>query len=378
MTVIINGTTGVTSPGGDTQAADTTINGVTVGKGAGAVSTNTAVGLSALAAANGSSDANTAIGEYALSVNTSGTRNTAVGQRAMAFSNLTGSNNTAIGSLALFSNTTASYNTAVGYQAGYTNVTGANNVYVGGLAAYPATGDNNVAIGYYAGGENNIGSSNVLIGNAAGQKSTGQNQTFVGQAAGYLITTGAKNTILGRFNGYQGGLDIRTGYNYAVISDGDGIPLISVSVDRTMALQGAVPVSGGIGITFPATQVPSSNANTLDDYEEGIFVPTFSSFTNTAGRTLTGIYTKIGRTVTIVINISQGTETLTSTANVSGILGLPFPVASNASFFAGIGTNYMDTINQGALLYANSTNLYTTAFTALSTRAVQMSGTYFV
>jgi hypothetical protein len=50
MTLILNGTTGITSPGGDTQTADTTVNGVTVGQGAGSVSTNTAVGASALAA----------------------------------------------------------------------------------------------------------------------------------------------------------------------------------------------------------------------------------------------------------------------------------------------------------------------------------------
>jgi hypothetical protein len=27
------------------------------------------------------------------------------------------------------------------------------------------------------------------------------------------------------------------------------------------------------GITFPATQVPSADANTLDDYEEGTWTP---------------------------------------------------------------------------------------------------------
>jgi len=41
---------------------------------------------------------------------------------------------------------------------------------------------------------------------------------------------------------------------------------------QTIALQGASPASG-IGITFPATQTASSNANTLDDYEEGTWTP---------------------------------------------------------------------------------------------------------
>ena len=33
------------------------------------------------------------------------------------------------------------------------------------------------------------------------------------------------------------------------------------------------------GITFPATQIPSADGNTLDDYEEGTWTPTISSGT---------------------------------------------------------------------------------------------------
>ena len=51
-----------------------------------------------------------------------------------------------------------------------------------------------------------------------------RSNTFVGASAGYNITTGAKNTILGRYDGNQGGLDIRTSSNYIVLSDGDGNP----------------------------------------------------------------------------------------------------------------------------------------------------------
>jgi hypothetical protein len=38
------------------------------------------------------------------------------------------------------------------------------------------------------------------------------------------MTTGNNNTILGRYNGNQGGLDIRTASNNIVLSDGDGNP----------------------------------------------------------------------------------------------------------------------------------------------------------
>ena len=66
---------------------------------------------------------------------------------------------------------------------------------------------------------------------------------------------------------------------------------------------GAIVVSGTTpslnGITFPATQVASADANTLDDYEEGTFTPTVTySGTNTPSHaSQIGRYTKIGRIV---------------------------------------------------------------------------------
>lgn len=246
-----------------TLTTTSTINGLTVGKGAGAVSTNTAVGASALAAnttggentaignnslkatdssyntaignnsqqAIGTGAANTSVGRASLYSNTSGTRNTAVGFNAASAnttgsdnvavgggnpgvtngalgSNTTGSYNTAVGSQALLSNTTASYNTAVGYQAGYSNSTNLNCTFLGYLAGYSTTGDGNVFVG----------------GKAGYSVTTATVNTFVGESAGYYITTGAKNTILGRYNGNQGGLDIRTASNAIVLSDGDGNP----------------------------------------------------------------------------------------------------------------------------------------------------------
>ena len=159
----------------------------------------------------------------------------------------------------------------------------------------------------------------------------------------------------------------------------------ATNTNRTLTLPdatGTVVASGTTpslnGIAFPATQVPSADANTLDDYEEGTWTPVLGSFTNTGGRTLTGRYTKIGNMVTIVVSISTGTQTLTSTANTSFISGLPFTVGSGSSYFAGVATNYLDTVNQGSLLYSGSIVIYTVAFTAASERAVNVSGTYFV
>ncbi len=97
--------------GAISSTTDATLSGLTVGKGAGAIATNTAVGSSALNE-NTTGSGNTAIGRTALTSNTTGSNNTASGLQALN-SNTTGSSNTAIGTSALLDNTTGSGNTAL-------------------------------------------------------------------------------------------------------------------------------------------------------------------------------------------------------------------------------------------------------------------------
>ncbi len=105
--------------------------------------------------------------------------------------------------------------------------------------------------------------------------------------------------------------------------------LVTPTVTTTIGVGNATPAASGSGITFPATQSASSDANTLDDYEEGTFTPTFASgsgsFTTTSA---TGNYTKIGRFVNVYI-----TFTITTVGTASGALtysGLPFANGNSA------------------------------------------------
>ena len=211
--------------------------------GAGSVATNTAFGLSALAA-NTTGSNNSSFGVYANTANTTGLSNTAIGSNALynstgshntalgvsvlgayAASPGTGSYNVAVGNAALGNNTTASGNTVVGYQAGYTQTT--------------AGGGYNTYIGYYA-GRLSTSYQNVFIGSNAGENSTGANNTFLGVSAGASVTSGNNNTIIGRYNGNQSSLDIRTASNYIVLSDGDGVPRIFYnSTDKVMSYRSA-------------------------------------------------------------------------------------------------------------------------------------------
>ena len=89
------GLTWATVTASSTFASDITVNGVTVGKGANSVATNTVLGVDALDAAVTGAN-NVAIGNNALTANTSGASNTALGSSAGS-TLTTGSNNTLIG-----------------------------------------------------------------------------------------------------------------------------------------------------------------------------------------------------------------------------------------------------------------------------------------
>ena len=86
-------------------------------------------------------------------------------------------------------------------------------------------------------------------------------------------------------------------------------------------------------LAFPATQNPSSNANTLDDYEEGTWTPQLQfggASTGITYSTQLGRYTKIGRLVT-----ATGNLVLTSKGSLTGaaqIAGLPFTAANDGIY----------------------------------------------
>ena len=93
------------------------------------------------------------------------------------------------------------------------------------------------------------------------------------------------------------------------------------------------------GVNFPDTQSASADANTLDDYEEGTWTPTFRGAGGSAGSVDAtgsgGTYTKIGRQVHI-----RGRVDVTNVGSYSGniqMAGIPFTAASSASDFHGVG-----------------------------------------
>jgi hypothetical protein len=80
------------------------------------------------------------------------------------------------------------------------------------------------------------------------------------------------------------------------------------------------------GLTFPASQISSSDPHTLDAYEEGTWTPTIVDSIGAAVMTsgATGFYTKIGNLVTLSFNqISWSSRGTLATAPIN-IAGFPF------------------------------------------------------
>jgi hypothetical protein len=202
-----------------TLANDASISGLTVGKGGGAVSTNTAVGANALANASNTGANNAAFGSNVLGVNTSGGVNAGFGINSLAANttggnnagfgvaslsaNTTGSFNVACGQAALQTNTTAGNSVAVGYQALYSN-NATQNTAIGSQALYSNTAVNNVAVGYQAGYANTSGTGNIFIGQGAGystyQATTGNFNILIGATAQNSASGNANEIVIGTNN----------------------------------------------------------------------------------------------------------------------------------------------------------------------------------
>jgi hypothetical protein len=95
-------------------------------------------------------------------------------------------------------------------------------------------------------------------------------------------------------------------------------------VGTTLGVGNATPSTSGAGITFPATQSASTDANTLDDYEEGTWTPVDGSGASLSFTGVLGTYTKVGRLVTALAELTYPT----TASGVNAIIGgLPFTAA---------------------------------------------------
>ena len=150
-------------------------------------------------------------------------------------------------------------------------------------------------------------------------------------------------------------------------SDTDAITIAS---DGKVTLAEIATVAKGVA--FPATQVASSDANTLDDYEEGTFTATATvGGSSTTQSNSAGFYTKIGRICHITCRV-----TLTSLGSGTGtfLVSLPF-TASNLSVPSGTLLHYgLNFAGSSGTITANQVYAIATANAASFSLATSFGG----
>ena len=174
-------------------------------------------------------------------------------------------------------------------------------------------------------------------GSALGSFTVVQNNDEIGGVS-FIGTDGSKGLIGARIEAFVDGIpganDMPGRLVFSTTADGAASPTERMRIDSTGLMTLAGP-----GIKFPATQVASTDPNTLDDYEEGTWTPTIIG-TTTAGTATYALqnarYTKVGRVVQIEVLISW------SSGNGTGNLrmgGLPF-TSGGANTTPGLAIGY--------------------------------------
>jgi hypothetical protein len=158
-----------------------------------------------------------------------------------------------------------------------------------------------------------------------------------------IVLDGTANTVT-PLNGALGGTTPSTVAATTVVASS------TIKGATTIAVGNATPSASGAGITFPATQSASTDANTLDDYEEGTWTPTQGSgVTRSGSLAIGGTYTKIGRVV-YVKGYLGATVSVTSVGEL--VSGLPF-----AADYSTLGGATNNASNIGVTMIASGTSV---------------------
>lgn len=178
-------------------------------------------------------------------------------------------------------------------------------------------------------------------------------------ADGVDMVEGAR--IEAKVDGTPGSNDMPGRLAFYTTADGSASPTerMRISADgtiktsSTISVGNATPSTSGAGITFPATQSASTDANTLDDYEEGTWTPSIVGATSAGTTTYSGrsgLYTKIGNRVWVQFD-----------ANVTNMTGTGNLIINNLPFTSASGTAQSSPVISTNLPYPTTTtqlNLY--------------------
>ena len=267
-TILLNGTVNIENA--DLSIRGTATDPMRIGRGNGAVSSNTGVGTRVLNSAS-SAAFNTGFGFETLFTANSGSRNTAVGYYALR-STGTGDDNVAVGSNAMLGNLGGEKNTAIGCQS----------------FASANAGVGNLAIGHYAGYGQIAGTGNVIIGPADDENST--NATYVLPSSG-----GSRQLVIG------------SGTVAWVRGDSTG----KVTIENNAEVGGDLLLKGSLTVDGTTTTV-NTNILSVDDKEitlGDVIAQTFTAACTNGSNTISAVFP--------TAELIPGLEVVSSTAGIS-------------------------------------------------------------
>lgn len=212
----------------------------------------------------------------------------------------------------------------------------------------------------------------IITTGPAGVAGTAAGNTFIGGYYEVLqdcvafrlgINGGSQNTVI--IGPYVRGYNTETNQTFVdQVSSGAcyGLSIINPNlsdianpITGTYRGNNGTSISPGIlqpnWVTFPATQLASSDPNTLDDYEEGSWTPAITGVTLS---TAVGRYIKVGNQVTLFMHLTWPS---TADTNSVSITGLPFGSYAPTAEANGLGVGYNESsFNVGGAISA--TTLY--------------------
>lgn len=259
-----------------------------IGRGGGAINTNTRIGFNCL------------------DNNTTGSQNTSVGFEAL-LTNLSGATNVAVGNRVLRANTTGFSNIGVGKDALLLNQDGDGNVAVGTNAlASVVTGNYNICIGHYA-GYGLVGSGNVIIGASPDENGTNATYTPPNPAGDrqLVIASGTEAWIRGDSS-------------------------FNVTIPKDFRVNGSTIIDGNLTVNGTTTTV-NSNVMTVDDKNIELAAVVNTTFT---------------------ASVQNGQTTITAITPTTGLIPGMTLVSSTGGISVPAGTYIVSITNNTAVLSA--------------------------
>jgi hypothetical protein len=244
---------------------------------------------------------------------------------------------------------------------------------------------------YYNTGNVAIGSTTTTsLGNTQRAKVSGAKTFSEGQSRGQFVVddttaqaagVGGAVMLMGIYDGSSNSTGLAgieaakengTSGNYAGAlvlksraNGGDLLERARFNSTGAFVLAGGTTTADGKGITFPATQSASTNANTLDDYEEGTFTPEYAptggAFTTASYARQWGFYQKIGNTVHLQMYLYLSSFSVGTASGAVVVTGAPFTPVGSSDYQAGTASythNWATNSPTKVAIYQSDTRIY--------------------